>query len=508
MPGTTALPFAVPDPVGVRAGEGPEKGVAENLVVRFGADSLPLPPMPDTLTFPERALVELRRLDESVTPIEWVAEFPEDVVTRFQPGAVEWRSFQDLPLQGRWCVRARRRIPLPRGETALRTAFFYPPPMPDPVVLPAVRDTLGLDLTDCRLGAIWVETSLQGSPKEFEGTVRLVTGERGEPDPDTELGWYSQVWEDYASWDGGKERCVVFDGAGLELEGMGAGCWSSLARPGLEVAGLDAIAERLGIPDLRRMLLNLGLLNAQSETLFDLMLEWESANKKGSALDLSLEELAGALESWLRTADSLALPERAGVLLVADRLLVLPRGYAMTAPETPAERRVLERLEALGAEIRRFELSVQPVYTGNLLEEAWRLDPEGPVGERAFAYDIATGFAPPDSFEAYAEVIERAEAFLRRASDPQIRARVHRAVARGYGDIVALAGEAIWESNYLEGEPYVTRAPLARRRAIDHYEAALKILGSGQEGDEIWDEAWRLAAGLPPIEGHYVFIVP
>lgn len=510
---TTLIPFAIPDPVGVRAekAEVAADTVVGNLVVRFGPETLPLPSIPDTLALPARTTLELRRIEHAVTPLEWLTEFPKDVVTRFEPGEVEWRWFEDMPLEGRWCVRIRRRVPLTDRGAALRTAFFYPPPIPDPLVLPAVRDTLGLDITECRLGALWVEIEVPSAAasEAFARMVAALKWELGEVDPDPRLGWMSQVWDDYVAWRRGRTRFVVFHEGGYGAEDhVGVGAWISFAGLGLEVPNSEEIAERLGILELRRMVSHLGLAGGLAESVFDLMLEWGLYNAMERDPRPELNVVADALEPWIRPSGNLPPRKRAAVLLVADRLLRLPRAYGGRYRETAEDRRARERLEDLGAVFEAPELSTGYEYSGNLLRDVLELDRDGPIGERAFLYHLATGFAPPDSFEAYPAVIERGEAFLDRELDPWVRAQTHWAVGRAYGAIVALAAETTSESDYLEGEPYATRAPAARRRALEHYRAALEILAPGAWGEEIWEEAWRLAAGLPPMEAHYIFIVP
>ncbi|MBX6365171.1 MAG: hypothetical protein IRZ00_14980, partial [Gemmatimonadetes bacterium] len=98
-------------------------------------DTLPILAPAVAGDFPAVALAELADLDPRLSPRAWIAAHPDDAVAR---GAEPPGAYLD-ELGGDWCVLARRRFRLPDGRVAIRSAYFFPPPMPDAARLPPVR---------------------------------------------------------------------------------------------------------------------------------------------------------------------------------------------------------------------------------------------------------------------------------------------------------------------------------------------------------------------------------
>ena len=176
---------------------------------------------------------------------------------------------------------------------------------------------------------------------------------------------------------------------------------------------------------------------------------------------------------------------------------------ATTAADTSS---ILHRLRSLGAAFDTAALSGDVLYARNWLREAYRLDPRGPIGDRAFLDLLARGFDTSPSCaegpEAFRRVIEEGEAFLLRVDaepeggrDPRILAEVHYRIAEAQRDIVALASG---HSSYADPETYSAEAEAARASAVEHYRAALTLDPHAPGATAAWSEAWRLSAGLPP----------
>ena len=74
---------------------------------------------------------------------------------------------------------------------------------------------------------------------------------------------------------------------------------------------------------------------------------------------------------------------------------------------------------------------------------------------------------------------------------------MHYLVASAHRDIVALAGGA--QAEHIDPAEYADRAPEARFNAITHYREALAGDLDTTLASEGWQEAWRLAANIPPL---------
>jgi hypothetical protein len=122
----------------------------------------------------------------------------------------------------------------------------------------------------------------------------------------------------------------------------------------------------------------------------------------------------------------------------------------------------------------------------------------------AFQDPICGGEAEGEDFRT---VIAEGDRFLASDSTPEWRARVHLAVADAYRDIVALDAGTL---EYSIGDParHRAEAPRARRQAITHYRAVLEAPGDTDpiSGSHAWNEAWRLLAGLAPVETRFVCV--
>ncbi|MGH7542391.1 MAG: hypothetical protein ACREK7_00495 [Gemmatimonadota bacterium] len=479
---------------------------------RLFPDTLAILPVGDSLPFAELVWREIKALESAVSPAEWLKDHPRDAVRRFDPGDEVWDPFDQEPYYGPWCLRARRRLPLPEDSAALRSAYFYPPPMPDPPILPSVRDSLGADLSECQLGAIWIEAAVEGLDQAQVVMIRQHLADRLGPSIPVEAfnHYVAAEWTEPSFWhEAGTSHLVVVDHWSHDADSVRVGVWRDFS--GIPVGPLDpqALEYEVGIPQLRQAIRTADLDSVAGERLLDLAVQGHAFRRSLPRKEiLSPAEFFGILRPWIERHRRVPARQRAAALLLADRALFL---YPIDVdPEVPGGDRNRALLDSLGA---GFERTYDFHYTGNWLDEAYRLDRGGPIGELAFLFLAQRGFQTSpfcedhggDDFRA---VIDEGIAFLERnglAAD--LAARIHLEVARAYGDIVAIASETTSPAIYYrDADAFKAEAPLARRNALKHYGRALQVLAPTVEGEAIWREAWRLASGLPPLKTRFLCI--
>jgi hypothetical protein len=256
---------------------------------------------------------------------------------------------------------------------------------------------------------------------------------------------------------------------------------TSLAERAARLSGLD----RERIDRLRALL-------AAAESAYTERLE-----ASPRALDSSAVVV---LADWFSSARRLAPPQRAAALLAADQVV---GSRAMT--DVRAQRRDGGRLALarLGGVFVRDKLGDGYNYTHNWLDEALRLDQDGPVGTRATLALLRMGFNETGmcggGSQAFHQGIETGERLLAGHLDTATAAEVHRLVGDAYADIVTLATGGAGP----DSAAYADAGPAARKSAISHYRQALALERVSPEARTAWLEAWRLLAGLPPTTTHF-----
>jgi hypothetical protein len=221
--------------------------------------------------------------------------------------------------------------------------------------------------------------------------------------------------------------------------------------------------------------------------------------------------LLSALEPWVRVADTLPSRARAAALLLADRVMEEARLASLLEPDSTALR---SRLERLGARFEQHALGGRNyMYVNNWLGEAIRLDRDGPIGQRALLVLLRHGFytGPGCGGERYRDeefrrVIAEGERALAGQVDPALRPKIERLVAEAYGDIVYLASGNGYASEYFDPPAYGAEAPEARRKAIEHYDAALRLTADPLTRTGLAQAAWRLRSGLAPLIPRFVCV--
>ena len=463
----------------------------------------------------QRVVNELDALRNGGSAAEWVRVHPADSFVPFAPGRVteNLRS---------WCARATARDTLPRGKSVVRRAYFYPPEPASSLELPP--DAAGPDLVqrDCRLGAIWIESPVadtsDGSAKAEElrealgrifGPVRA--GQGALP------GGVLNKLQQRAGTRLGLEHLQ------LGLSFFGSAGWRTIGRWEADsITVVSAFDAGLGPTQPRRVLAMAYFPHSNfASPLREIRVDTEEEERSPDTSVSTAARLAGiearittailalpgaqtsdsvrlaTLRRWLGTAQGLDSARQAAARFVADA--AAPPGFERK------DSAALGPYRTLGFEFVYSELDGGYNYTHNMLDQALRLDPGGPIGELVRVRELRAGFnlngMCGGGGEAFRKVTSDGEALLSGAKDPKLQAELHFLIGDGYADIVALAaGEG---DEYADTVAYLPEAPEARRKAIDHYRAGLSIDHESPKARHSWLEAWRLIAGLPPTTTHF-----
>jgi hypothetical protein len=454
-------------------------------------------------------VAELSALRQGVTPAQWLGNHPGDSLSPFTISEGNEKT-------GAWCIRASRRDSLVDGSAIVRNAYFYPPSAPVPLELPADEDARDIAARTCILGVVWVETphSDSASGRQLaERTREALTREYGQvttadtdffarlPITDSQknvlrtspryetnrLGisfFGSAFWHAPGRWKRGSVTVVSAFDAGSRYVSVPR----VLAFAHLPNAQLDReVSFDESTPELDEALIAAGRL-----TQLDSIVVRDFLALRGEQAEDS--ERIAALERWLATAANLKSGQRAAALFVADGVVPerLEQGDSVTT----------HAYSNLGLKFVRSELAGSNNYTHGLLEEALRLDLNGPVGQLATIELLDMGFDLTGMCGGgFDQVIKVGEPFVSRLTTPGAKARVLFLLGDAYTDIVALAAGAGQE--YVDSSDYSARAPSARRKAIAYYRQGLALDKVSAKAGEAWLEGWRLLAGLPPSRTHF-----
>ena len=483
--------------------------------------------------FAERAVAELAALRPGVTPSEWLATHHDDEFLIFRRDAVRENHRS-------WCARASKTEQLADGTRMVRYAYFYPPQPSSSLVL---SDAAGPSLIRqlCTLGTIWIDAGPADSStgNSLAATVRAALTQAYGPvtaGPDVLflrvptdsqrrllsrmagadallLGLHyfgAAAWRTPGRWQADSAVVVsAFDRGGLGRRVVGrVVVFAHL--PIAELGSFRGVADAQVVIERRTAALAstaaglAGIDRAKADRLFALYAAAESASfgrhpPRPAELDSAV---LATLEDWIKSAQMLAPTRQAGALLAADQMV---GSAAMLYVRSQGEDSARASLERLGAKFVHDELGGGYNYTHNWLDQALKLDANGPVGRLATLALLRSGFNETGmcggGSEAFRRVITAGERLLAGDLDTATAAEVHRLVGDAYADIVALAaGDG---SGYADSTDYLAEAPAARGKAITHYRTALALDRVSPEARSAWLEAWRLIAGLPPTTTHF-----
>lgn len=480
------------------------------------ADAAPPPPPLDPSAFAERAVGAMWRLGRGGVPSQWIASHVGDEVEYFRHDPVgAWRA---------WCVRVVRRDTVSDGRAFERHAYFYPPPPPTDLAIPALADSARLPLDECELGAIWMEIREPDREEALRLASALADGMTNVYGPGVSyrarfFGAYD--WQGTRRWASGQETMVsAYDAEPLDggsgrviLYGV-RGAASVRDLPSWSVSR----AER--IPDWRKTLLSSAERTARLDsqiiaTIDSLVAGAEPRGRTRRRTDPRFRDtgpLVATITRLVADADPSDPAAHAARLVVADILHSLivkwiglkdfPEFVVLQSPDadTVALRRVRDSLAVLGAHYERWgEPAAEFVYKRDWLITAVRVDPGGAGGGLAA---LLLG----DRSCNGAEVIAIGESQLEQGTDDALRPLWHYLVAEAYRDIVTVSTGGLGEYTVPDPARYHAQVPAARLGAVRHYrEAIARGLDTGR-ARAAWLEAWRLVAGLPPMRYRFVCI--
>jgi hypothetical protein len=450
----------------------------------------------EPLDFPERALTELADLREETTLTAWMQDHPDDHLRFFAPGLWD--------IGDNWIARAELKGKLADGREFSRRAFFYVPDPPPDFLLPRHIEPQTLRAR-ARLGCIWLETN--GVSEDDAERTRVRLSQRFPGGQYDQKLWFANAayWTRTARWKVGSSTLVSayesIPGAQRPARVLAFG-FLPVSKLYVDLAGdtddffqkefetrrrtIDEAVAASGLPrkDLKEIIYLAETVDAYH------------AGRSDGRNAVATNEILDALKRWLGTTRHRGRQQFAAGLLAADAALSLLESF-INVEDTA----VRKKLTAIGA--RYDDTHYGPVYTHNWLNQAYRLNRHGPVGDLSLISMMERGFAMcPDcadtGYEGFRGVIFEGKRFLSRSKDSKLRARVRVLLARAYSDIVALAGGG--GGGYVEASKYRREAAWARRMALVHYRAALRSRDASEERNKIWKSAWRLQAHIPPAE--------
>lgn len=478
------------------------------------ADTFPVLSATDSATFETRAEYLLDTLRRAETLLEWRRTHSNETIERAQDNQ-EFDGGFGLPLEGAWCARAVRRERLRDGRVVLRSVFFYPPDSVGPLMdgRPA-----GLEaIAECRAGAISLECDAPIARRGDSLALALrhrLASRYGKGHAGARLATSQAAdWRNSTFWRLPAGSVVAAVEGGPLFGRAFVLAWEPSSGISTDLADLQAFRRDPETAMLREVVALGPLDSARAERLIALRAAvfWTIL---GLAPDtLTDSALRNALEPWVRAADTLPPRARSAALLLADRVLETVGGLALLQdPDTLSARAWLDRL---GARFERQPLGGGPyLYVNNWLWETFRRDRDDPIGQRALlvllrhGLHTGTGCGGEEGYrdEEFRRVIAEGERALAGHLDSALRPEIERLVADAYGDIVYLASGGGYASDYFQPDNYRAGEPVARRKALEHYGAALRLTADPLARTMLRHAAWRLRAGLAPLVPHFICV--
>jgi hypothetical protein len=457
--------------------------------------------------YPALAADELANLQDGVSLGDWKRNRPDEKVvvsnpTKVDPNPEHWKD---------WCARAEKRLSLPSGREALRYAFFYSPSPPSNFVLPEDKEKEIL-LERCLLGLIWVT----GPAGVADGNLlardagRVISARFGEPEKNSRVSFFgSAFWGEITRWRS-DQAIIISAWDGSEYRPLAFGF---LPNSGLNRAGESDYFTQwdtdhvIALSRIRKLMETAGITGSASQEMEEI-LQLNEAWQKGLRPDNSKmlpERVVQTLGRWLDKTTPLSPSQKAAAVLAADQVLVeVQHSFKVSLLQEGAAAR--EALSKFGAAFNDHEsLGGGVLYIQNWLSVAQRMDADGPIGDLTFRMFMEKGFDTSGECRGgsaqYEKVIKKGEEYLKNPHDSVSRRAVELMVAEAHRDIVGLA-EGLGRE-YADPQDYKDAAPGARRKAIEHFRAALLQAPDTLENRAAWSDAWRLIAGLPPSRLRY-----
>jgi hypothetical protein len=433
------------------------------------------------------------------------------------------------------CLSLRRLDALPSGAVIARALYFYPPPVPSPLVFPT---TSGSELFEtCTLAVVRVEVEAanaefgramtQAVSLQFTKIYGESVGEKG-----SRLR-RAGVWDrDGSRWVSHAEIISNYDAKpGLNPNAPGQLLQGPVARVFAQVPNIADLGNRSPMRNRSSSLEQVEFRNAVAAARVDARLS--ERMEKLYLVDTNLSErlqaeaeeicktrclaeampkptgnewrepLLPLLQDWFQALKTADAGHRAAGLVAADHLLkafgsIRPWNQFGTAESSTAEQSKLRSaLQQLGATFGLGYAEDFERYSGNWLDQAKDLDLDSQGGRLALLTWMSEdeGCARSGS-EDFRKVISLGEALLAKKIDAPTAARVHFMVGDAYSDLVAISGGVDPNGAYTSSDMGDEAA--SRGKALQQYRAGLALDRTSKGAKEAWGQAWHLAAGLVP----------
>jgi hypothetical protein len=210
-----------------------------------------------------------------------------------------------------------------------------------------------------------------------------------------------------------------------------------------------------------------GASGGTTTTLFDIVKQ--SRDQSGKARTSTPDQLASVLATLIKQASTKDSATQAAAYLVADRVLRAAwRPFRLNMAEQKPQR---DMLKEVGAESFLVAASGETEYAGDWLRAAMRLDPHGPIGQRAVLLELEGDCASGSSPDNYHSFIERLETLVVSPADSEVKSTAQLLEADAYRDIYVL-GHGFGKEN-ADSTKFLPEADVAKVKAIALYEAAL-----------------------------------
>jgi len=463
--------------------------------------------------------------DSNSTIKEWIARHPGEVVedaarkgSDYDPAnayKLDPRQQQDMKLEGRWCLRSLAEIDLADGMHVRRVALFYQPLVEETYgkPLPPLPTETGDALRNhgCRLVKILHEFGGVPAPQKFaELIVKQLPGKRSD-----EPGKFIQFatngcWKPICSFEKFGDPIsfrylFVRDPKLANAEDQPA-VLLEWQRGTLEYGQPSSkkIDPEAGQPWLAlRAAMFAGLPRAPTLEMLSFLAPQVGDTYEERPFRCEMQ-LIPVLRKWLDLADKIEPERHSAAILLADRVLgrlwyceeFLHSGpYASPEEEATANKdyEALEKnLQQMG--IRTETARVGPeYYSGNLLEKALKLAPEGAaneLGRMASLDDRCHWDANSDSADCD-KIIQEGESFLKTFPEDEWTPSVHLILAEAY---------ALTASN--PDEQFSPVPPETRtqwqKKAAAHYRAWYAKSMNERDRALVWQEIWAIEAGMGP----------
>lgn len=465
--------------------------------------------------YPQWVAEQLALINVNITLGEWKKIRPAETILLFNHSDAK----AGPPIYRNSCARAEARLDLGDGTEAIRYAFFYPPEPPENLELPGEKEAAFMLDRYCTLGLIWTQRreNLTERGKELACSVRASIDRRfGKGQADIRMQfWGAGSWSETGRWQTGASTLVS---AYADWKYHPSRSKVLLAFAFLPISQLwvdfgfpkrTYVYDESEFPGVRakKMISESKILDPEKNLMLDVIVDIEAfqQEKYQGTWEPFVRQFVKAIQRWMATAQKLDARHKAAALLAADEVLFMGKYPFISAPEAGKQAR--QELSKLGAEFNYDGIGKYFVYTRTWLKQAHEIDPEGPAGELAFRILMEMGFDTSGTCsggrEQFRKVIEQGELYLKKKHDLESTVAVERMVANAYRDIVFIANGAEFFAQIDDYKLNPKAAIGARIKAIQYYRKALPKAKYTYETTIAWTEAWRMIAGLPPVQVRY-----